>query len=94
MAFAGQRLQREQPALAPGADADGHRRGARGVFLSQRIPLAAGFALAGPAVISRAAVLADKGEGGFGHGEVSRFSGGVAAFHHAAVGIRGGHRKF
>ena len=70
MALAGQCLQREQPALAPGADRDRHR-GRAGVFLGQRVPLAAGFALALPAVIRRAAVLADEGEGGFGHQDES-----------------------
>ena len=68
VALAGQAFQREQPALAFGADRDRHRGRAGGVFLDQRIPLAAGLALALPAVIRRAAVLADKGERGFGHG--------------------------
>ena len=68
MALAGQGFQREQPALALAADRDRHRGRAGRVFLGQRVPLAAGFALALPAVIGRAAVLADKGEGGFGHG--------------------------
>src|SRR5581483_6499281 len=65
MALAGQHLQRELPALAPGANRDRH--GAGCVFLGERIPLAAGLALALPAVIGGAAVLADEGEGGFGH---------------------------
>jgi hypothetical protein len=73
MAFAGQAFQREQPALALGADRDRHRGRAGGVFLDQRIPLAAGFAFARPAVIRRAAILADKGEGGLGHARVNRF---------------------
>ena len=68
MALAGQAFQREQPALALRADRDRHRGGAGGILLDQRIPLAAGLALALPTVIRRAAVLADKGEGGFGHG--------------------------
>jgi hypothetical protein len=67
MAFAGQCLQREQPALAPGADRDRHGGGAGGILLGQRVPLAAGLALALPAVKGGTAVLADKGEGGFGH---------------------------
>src|SRR5207248_9566751 len=68
VALAGQRFQREQPALALAANRNRHRRGAGYVFLDQRIPLAAGLALALPAVIRRAAVLADKGKRGFGHG--------------------------
>jgi hypothetical protein len=58
--------------LALGADRDRHRGRAGDVLLSQRIPLAAGIALALPAVIRRAAVLADEGEGVFGHVDVSR----------------------
>ena len=65
LAFAGQALQREGAALAPGADR--HRHAAGRVLFGQRVPLAAGLALALPAIIRRAAVLADKGEGGFGH---------------------------
>ena len=51
--------------------------GAGGVFLDQRIPLAAGLALALPAIIRRAAVLADKGERVLGHAECESQSGGV-----------------
>jgi hypothetical protein len=68
MALAGQAFQLEHPALAAGADRDRHRGRAGRVFFRQRIPLAARLALALPAIIRRAAVLADKGEGGFGHG--------------------------
>jgi len=68
VAFAGQGFQREQPALSSGADRDRHRGGAGGIFLGQRIPLSAGLALALPAVIGRAAVLADEGERVLGHG--------------------------
>src|SRR5262249_10606047 len=72
LALAGQRLQRELPALAFAADRDWHRCGA--VFFGERIPFAAGLAFALPAVIGRAAVLADEGDGGFGHaGLSSRF---------------------
>src|SRR5690349_21653681 len=72
LALAGQRLQRELPAFTSGADRDRH--GAGRIFFRERIPLAAGLALALPAVVGRAAVLTDKGEGGFGHeGSTSRF---------------------
>src|SRR5947207_6866822 len=73
VALAGQAFQREQPALALAPNRNRHRRGAGYVFLDQRIPLAAGLALALPAVIRRTAVLADKGERGFGHEGVSRW---------------------
>ena len=63
LALAGQRLQLEQPAPALAADRDRHRGRAGRVLLGQRVPLAAGLALALPAVEGRAAVLADKGEG-------------------------------
>ncbi|KTT78199.1 hypothetical protein SA6_12130 [Staphylococcus epidermidis] len=66
LGLAGQRFQRKRPSLALAADRDRHR--ARGVLLGQRVPLAAGVAFALPAIIRRAAVLADEGEGGFGHG--------------------------
>ncbi len=71
--LAGQRFQLERPALALRADRDRHRGRAGRVLLAQRIPLAAGIALALPAVIRRAAVLADEGEGGFGHERESRY---------------------
>src|SRR5262249_15154125 len=70
LALAGQRFQRELPALAFGADRD--RDGGCAFLLDQRVPLTARLALALPAVIGRAAVLADKGEGGFGHWDSSR----------------------
>ncbi len=61
--LAGQRLERERPALA-------RRRGRappggaslRRAFLDQRVPLAAGVAFALPAAVGGAAVLADEGE--------------------------------
>ena len=59
----------EQPSLALGACGDGNRGGAGGVFLGQRIPLAARLALALPLVIGGAAILADEGKRIFGHGE-------------------------
>src|ERR1700676_4075102 len=67
MALAGEALHDEFSPLALGADRDRHRGGAGDIFLNQRIPLAAGLALALPAVIRGAAVLADEGKGGFGH---------------------------
>ena len=54
-----QRLQRKQPPLALAADRDRHRGRAR-ILLGKGIPLAAGFALALPAIIGRAAVLTDE----------------------------------
>ncbi len=82
VALAGQCFQREQPALASGADRGRHRR-AR-LLLHQRVPLVAGFALALPAAMRGAAVLADKGKCGFGHqGVTSSFS---------AVALRISHR--
>ena len=65
LALAGQALQRKRPPLALGADRDRHAAGR--IFFGKRVPLAAGLALALPAIIRRAAVLADEGEGGFGH---------------------------
>ena len=63
-----QRGQRHRPALArraqcrrPAADAAGR------AFLDQRVPLAAGVALAGPARVHGAAVLADELDAGFSH---------------------------
>ncbi len=70
--LARQAFQLEYPALAPGADRDRHRGRAGRIFFRKRIPLAAGLTLALPAVIRRAAVLADKGERGFGHRGLSR----------------------
>src|SRR5690606_8315791 len=49
-------------ALRPGADAAG------GTLLDQRVPLAAGIALAGPARMHRSAALADELDAGFSHG--------------------------
>src|SRR6202012_5546794 len=72
VAFAGQRFQREGAALALGADADRHGRRAGGVLLGERIPLAAGFAFTLPAIIGRAAILADKGKRVLGHELVPR----------------------
>ena len=80
MALAGEALQHEFSTLALGADRDRHRGGAGDIFLNQRIPLAAGLALTLPAVIRGAAVLADEGESGFGHG-VSRWFDQLAAIH-------------
>ena len=64
MGLAGQRLEREQAALAGLAAGTGRPLGA---FLGQRIPLAAGLALALPARRGRTAVLADEAEIAFGH---------------------------
>src|SRR5713101_2093577 len=72
VALAGQCFQREQPALASGADR-GRHRGRAGVLFDQRVPLVAGFALALPAAIRRAAVLADEGKRGLGHWGESLF---------------------
>ena len=69
MRLAGQRLELEQAALAGPAPGTG---GPLGAFLGQRIPLAAALALALPAVMGGAAVLADEGEGAFGHGVRNR----------------------
>src|SRR4051812_9157744 len=65
MRLARERLQREHAALAGGAAGPGALGG--GAFIRDRVPLAAGFALAGPAAVNRAAVLADEGLGLFGH---------------------------
>src|SRR5215208_6856169 len=81
VALAGEGFQREQPALALGADGDRHRGRAGYVLLDQRIPLAAGFALALPAIIRRTAILADEGEGVFGHEGGESLLASVAALH-------------
>src|SRR5881397_283024 len=57
--FARERLERERTALARRAAGLLRARGG-GVLLGDRIPLAAGVALALPAAIGGAAVLADK----------------------------------
>ena len=59
--LAGERLEREQrgPCAARGPG----RRGGAGAFLGDRVPLAAGVALALPAAVGGAAVLADEGLG-------------------------------
>src|SRR6266403_1540274 len=85
VALAGQCLQRELTALAPGADR-GRHRGRAGVLFDQRVPLVARFALALPAAIRGAAVLTDEGKGVLGHGGVtSSFS---------AVALRISHRAY
>ncbi len=68
MRLAGQRLEREQPAFAGFAP----RAGALGAFLGERIPLAAGLALALPAGRRRPAVLADEAQIALGHGNRPR----------------------
>ena len=50
----------ELPPFTFGADRDRHRGCAGDILFHQRVPLAAGIALALPAVIGRAAVLADE----------------------------------
>src|SRR5438128_5390994 len=80
VALAGQCFQRELTALASGADR-GRHRGRAGVLFDQRVPLAAGFALALPTVMRRAAVLADKGKRVLGHAGMSRRQVACAAFH-------------
>src|SRR5258706_3903332 len=84
VALAGQCLQRELTALAPGADR-GRHRGRAGVLFDQRVPLVARFALALPAAIRGAAVLTNEGRKCvLGHGGVtSSFS---------AVALRISHR--
>ncbi len=64
MRLAGERLEREQAALAGFAAGTG---GTFGAFLGERVPLAAGFALALPAAEGGAAVLADEAEAALGH---------------------------
>src|SRR5262245_41104852 len=66
MGLARERLEREHAAFA--ARTAGNRAVCRGTFLGDRVPLAAGVALAGPAAIGRPAVLADEGGGVLGHG--------------------------
>ena len=65
MGLAGERLEREHAALARRAAGTGAV--GRGAFLGDRVPLAAGVALALPAAVDRAAVLADEGGGVLGH---------------------------
>src|SRR5262245_1164239 len=60
VALAGQRLEREWPALARRASRHRRPRSRRG-FLSDRVPLAAGVPLALPAPVGGAAVLTDEG---------------------------------
>ena len=64
MRLAGERLEREQAALAGFAAGTG---GTLGAFLGERVPLAAGLALALPAAEGGAAVLADEAEAALGH---------------------------
>ena len=61
MGFAGERLQREGAAAAAGFSGSGLAERRVGGFLRERVPFAAGFALALPARIGRAAILADEG---------------------------------
>src|SRR5262249_22627589 len=65
MGLAGQRLEREGAAFARRTAWNRPVRGA--AFLRDGVPLAAGFALAGPAIVGRATVLADEGARVFGH---------------------------
>ena len=66
--LAGERLEREAPALARRTAGRGR---ALGAFLGDRVPLAAGVALALPAAGLGAAVLADEAIGATGHGALS-----------------------
>ena len=69
LGLAGQAFEREDPALGAGrarGDRPGHRAGGAG-FLDDAVPAAAGLALAFPAVIDRAAFLADEGGVTLGH---------------------------
>src|SRR5215831_10547173 len=66
VALARQRLEREWPALARCAPRHRRPRG-RGGFFSNRVPLAAGVALALPAPVRGAAVLTDEGLLAAGH---------------------------
>ncbi len=68
LALAGEQFELEGAALALGAKADRAAGSTRRVLFRERIPLAARLALALPAAKGGAAVLADEGEGGFGHG--------------------------
>ena len=58
----GAALARRAQRCRPAADAAGR------AFLDQRVPLAAGVAFAGPALMHRAAVLADELDAGLSHG--------------------------
>ena len=69
MRLAGERLEREQAALAGFAPRPGGRFGA---FLGERVPLAAGLALALPARRRRPAVLADEAQIALGHERIAR----------------------
>src|SRR3954453_19972539 len=71
MGFAGKRLKRKQPALAWGASRHCRARG-RCQFLGDGVPIAAGVALALPATIGGAAVLAHVAR--FASGHISFFS--------------------
>ncbi len=70
---AGKALEREHAAFRPArARRDGACQRVRGAgLLDDRVPAAAGLAAAFPAVVDRAAALADEGGVGFGHGQVS-----------------------
>src|ERR1700733_5814246 len=94
MALSGEAFQLELAALAPTADRGRHGGGAGRILLGKRIPFAAGLALALPAVIGRAAVLADEGERGFGHVGVSRRSVGCVAFLRLESRLLGSDKKF
>src|SRR5581483_2886475 len=67
LCLAGERLEREEAALARLAAGAGGALAA--AFLGERIPLAAALAFALPAAIGGAAVLADEAEVAPGHGE-------------------------
>jgi hypothetical protein len=66
--LARQRGERDRPAFARYAHGGGPRADAAGgAFLDQRVPRAAGIALARPAIVDAAAVLADELDAGLGH---------------------------
>ena len=68
MRLARERLEREHAALARRPAGSGAF--SRGAFIRDRVPLAAGLALAGPAAVDRAAVLAGEGGSVLGHGRL------------------------
>src|SRR5690606_4654520 len=67
------RRERDGSSLAAAAHAGRSAADAAGrAFLDQRVPLAAGIALAGPARMRRTAVLADELNAGLSHGYLIR----------------------
>src|SRR5262249_6033948 len=92
VSIAGQRLEREQAALARrAATRTGWPCG--GILLRNRVPLAAGIATALPAAIGSAAVLADETRDGTGHVRPKRSRAGNVKLHKCWPGLIPGSRS-